>query len=333
MNLVVSHNAKVARTVLLVTSCLLLLACLATGLSNLSRMILANTLVGSVQLSFAFVFAHAAWCAYQNRHQMWHNITVMYGYGFLIILTYAMFPPGSTVIQWWYTIPLMSFLLLTRRHSIVFCALLLAIGSLILARNNMAIHGSYWHGDLGNLMFPYVIVLLIADVYQKMRHKNERELTKLAMTDTLTGAFNRKALTLYFEQHKQARSSLALVDIDHFKAINDTYGHDAGDCVLKAVTEVFKNTLSPEQVYRLGGEEFVLILNGTPSECHTQLAKIHRQVAELAIHYEQDVINVKFSAGIITIKPTGSLTQDLKQADELLYQAKENGRNQLKWAS
>ena len=152
-----------------------------------------------------------------------------------------------------------------------------------------------------------------------------------AQSDPLTGLANRRAmdeLLNVLEQTEQAYSVLAL-DIDHFKKVNDTFGHDAGDVALKQVAEILKqNSRANDLACRSGGEEFSLLLPDTTQETAGAIAeRIRQSIAEARI---PQVGKLTISIGVAS-KANAPMTaqQVLKRADEHLYRAKESGRNRV----
>jgi len=182
----------------------------------------------------------------------------------------------------------------------------------------------------------------------KMRVRNQIELkqardrlAKLATTDGLTGIANRRRFDeiLAQEHARHARTGtqlgLIMLDIDHFKAYNDTYGHVLGDDCLCAVARVLEHGLrrNTDLVARYGGEEFACILvDGPPAEGALALAEeLRKQVAALAVPHKASPIAeyVTISLGIITAccNQNTSASLLIRQADEQLYRAKNSGRN------
>jgi diguanylate cyclase (GGDEF)-like protein len=164
-------------------------------------------------------------------------------------------------------------------------------------------------------------------------------LHRLATTDYLTGLFNRRSFfetapRLFAEAAAQGRALIAaMADIDFFKRINDTYGHDAGDAVLRAVA----NTLATHcgeggVVARFGGEEFCMLLPQLPeAEAAAFFERLRAAVEGLAVTFGNATIAVTSSFGICT-KPQESLTATLSAADQALYLAKDQGRNRVEFA-
>ena len=155
------------------------------------------------------------------------------------------------------------------------------------------------------------------------------QLKQDAATDPLTGAFNRRSLQLLLEQleQKQIPFSVLAVDIDHFKKVNDTFGHAAGDKALIELTRMMCQ-ISREQdvVARTGGEEFLLILPNTSSDT-AQIIAERLRTSVAAMHLET-IGSIQVSIGIATLSASNSSSDEvLNQADEALYQAKNLGRN------
>jgi diguanylate cyclase (GGDEF)-like protein len=162
------------------------------------------------------------------------------------------------------------------------------------------------------------------------------EMERLAKTDGLTGLLNRRALfetaTQEFSraQRYERALSVLMLDIDHFKRINDTYGHQVGDVVIQEIAAVLKGTLrETDFIGRYGGEEFAVILPETSLEQAFEVAeRIRCQISDRLIVNDSTNLQVTVSLGIATLKAgMGTIDEMLKQADQALYQAKFNGRN------
>ncbi|NQY25877.1 MAG: diguanylate cyclase [Piscirickettsiaceae bacterium] len=158
---------------------------------------------------------------------------------------------------------------------------------------------------------------------------------KSALKDTLTGIWNRQALNEIMEkeydrwQRYQRPLSIVIWDIDFFKRVNDSYGHDAGDKVLKTIARIFQQaTRDADFIARFGGEEFVGVFPETRLEDALALAnKIREKIATSKFHYEQKPVPITASAGLATFRPGDSIEDVFKRADKALYQAKGTGRN------
>ncbi|MUH72828.1 sensor domain-containing diguanylate cyclase [Psychrosphaera haliotis] len=164
-------------------------------------------------------------------------------------------------------------------------------------------------------------------------------LEKLAKTDTLTEALNRRGLNsdgckAIESAYESGRSFIvAMMDIDHFKTINDTFGHDVGDVVLKHLTDLLKENLRARDIVaRIGGEEFVIILEGDPPPILIKKVEFLRQIIEDSAFSVSSDIEFKLTCSFGIAQSdftTRTINELLKQADIALYKSKSNGRNQV----
>lgn len=194
---------------------------------------------------------------------------------------------------------------------------------------------------MGTLTLAFIGLSFAFGVQLKRRMRAESELAMLARTDALTGLNNRRRLDEILDQEwlrakrKQSAFSLLFVDIDWFKAYNDTYGHPAGDSVLAIVAKcIGENIRRPmDSAARYGGEEFVVVLPDTSLEGAAFIAEnIRVAISELAIeHTGSEVGYITASIGCATWEPERDLDLSalLHAADEALYSAKTTGRNRV----
>jgi len=179
--------------------------------------------------------------------------------------------------------------------------------------------------------------LTIGKLLSELEEKN-RELQELAYYDPLTDLPNRRFFfehaNLIFEEAKRYKKPLSLLvmDIDHFKKINDTYGHDVGDVVLKTFAGVLRGIVRQSDICaRFGGEEFVVLLPNTDLEGAKVLAeRIRTAVAKNPVEHGSIVIVFTVSVGISQYrKSMQNIDELIKEADIALYRAKEGGRNRV----
>lgn len=148
----------------------------------------------------------------------------------------------------------------------------------------------------------------------------------MANQDALTNLWNRRYL---MEKANTGikRRHIAMLDIDFFKKVNDTYGHDAGDITLVTVAHIMKVCFSDSLVARFGGEEFLIYSELPLSDFVIRLNKMRERLGNVSIPYHDQEITITISAGVSGIE--GTLEEQIKDADEKLYQAKNSGRNKV----
>ena len=177
---------------------------------------------------------------------------------------------------------------------------------------------------------------ILKDVTEKVT--NERKLEAMTLSDELTGLGNRRMLLRDYQDYvlpyvKDGKLAyLAMIDLDNFKEANDRYGHTFGDDVLINISEIFKEFMSNDiRIYRVGGDEFALTaLNISKNDCLKLLRKIKNKVS--TYNYGKKV-RIGFSAGLTEVNITDSkrrLSDYYERADELLYVAKEEGKDRIK---
>ncbi len=182
-------------------------------------------------------------------------------------------------------------------------------------------------------------VLVLAGIWLWVTHNKEMtdELKQLAVTDSLTGAYNRRQFreTIWHELNRAVRYEEALTlvafDIDHFKAVNDTFGHSMGDEVLKKIAEIVRDNIRTTDIFaRTGGEEFALISPSTDPASASEIAERLRET--INSHSFESVGTVTVSFGVAGFKEGDNINAFIDRADEALYKAKELGRNRVEIA-
>ncbi|MFT9496711.1 GGDEF domain-containing protein [Anaerosolibacter sp.] len=179
----------------------------------------------------------------------------------------------------------------------------------------------------------------MAYMYNELEQKNQ-QLSEMANRDYLTNMYNHKCFYTHFNDivessHiQQTPFSLALFDIDNFKRINDTYGHLAGDTILKQASSLILESIRKSDVAaRYGGEEFAIIFPNTPlDEARIICERIRNVIASHPFHFDNDVIQVTISGGVSHGRYCQAPCQQhsfIASVDQLLYKAKSSGKNQI----
>jgi diguanylate cyclase (GGDEF)-like protein len=227
-------------------------------------------------------------------------------------------------------------------------------------------NGSNWHGingktrhhtrfelelegeELGNLEFgrqhPFekrerqaIHAMLPALLYPLRNARLYRTAREAAFKDPLTGVNNRAGMADALEREialakRYGRSfSIAMLDIDHFKAINDRHGHDTGDKALQRVATIMAECLrGTDMIYRYGGEEFLILMDHTDEEGARQVAERIREAVERSVcDCSGKNLRLSVSLGVAALREGDTQKSLLKRADKALYKAKENGRNRV----
>ncbi|MFV0517297.1 MAG: diguanylate cyclase [Aminipila sp.] len=179
-------------------------------------------------------------------------------------------------------------------------------------------------------------ILIIIRTQKKYQKKIDTYIKTETETDVLTGALNRKMALVEFDNLLEATTNiktstlLLMMDIDNFKKINDTYGHDVGDLVLKKVVEAITSAVRGEdKLFRWGGEEFILVCNDKEQANHINIAeKILCSVNSLIFEYEGNTFNVSVSIGGTHLHlEDREYNEAVKRADQALYYSKRIGKN------
>ncbi len=191
------------------------------------------------------------------------------------------------------------------------------------------------------IFVPAIITPIFSSIFLRMLFQfvsTESQLRELNRRDSLTGVYNR-AYFIELAERELVRTlrygetfSIAIIDIDDFKRVNDTYGHLAGDRALQVISEVsLHNLRQTDTIARFGGDEFVVLFPYAGSQhVHESVDRIRRILANTPIPFADHDIHISVSAGTATYNHSHTdLDSILQQADNALYQAKNSGKNQV----
>lgn len=196
-----------------------------------------------------------------------------------------------------------------------------------------------------NTVFIFAAITAILGTFTEDSQEMEKKLVvyneklhRLASIDPLTGLLNRRSMKEYLQKKEQecrigriSNLSLAIGDIDFFKKINDTYGHECGDLVLKRLSELFLETMGEQgEISRWGGEEFLFVFdNINGDEALIILDEIQKKLSKLEIPYGEETVRVTMTFGLSEYDFQGGMELSINDADTKLYRGKESGRNRI----
>ena len=245
----------------------------------------------------------------------------------IVSMIAALLEPHYPALAWTYPVLILFYFIMPQRTAnILAAALVLSVSGVAWLVLEPALTARLFATLLLTALLVNVFVGIIADLYRKLLAQ--------ATTDPLTRAFNRRHMDEVLAEAVERRArgeaapSLVLIDIDHFKEVNDRFGHAAGDAVLCAVAAtVHARSRKVDRLFRSGGEEFVLYLPGTPLEGAATVAEdVRRAVAAEKL---PDGEGLTVSAGVSELQPEETVDSWLLRADAALYEAKRAGRDRV----
>ncbi|MBB1270474.1 GGDEF domain-containing protein [Shewanella sp. SR44-3] len=268
-----------------------------------------------------------------RRGELTRKLIMVYLTCLSVLVLYASYSASltSTVHLWAFVLPMMYYFLLGERSAWLFC------GALFISQCiNIYLKTQAWFSPpVVNFAMCYVLIWYISHIYDTARNRSEAALAKLALKDALTGVNNRLALKRAFELESKPlvgsqdpSLSVILIDVDFFKKVNDMHGHETGDNVLIEIAKLLSSKVGSDKVFRIGGEEFCILLPGKNlAQASLTAEKLRHSVQEQQFVFKGNTIEVTISLGVAECTFEMLLTQVLNQADEALYRAKAQGRN------
>ncbi|AQZ94547.1 GGDEF domain-containing protein [Halopseudomonas phragmitis] len=305
------------------------------GLSNTAH---GARLLGALELFYAGFALLMLWIAERTRYLRAWLLAFLIPFFMIMILAMTLPSSSRTIFAWIQAVPIISYMLLGLKAGFWMTLGFVPLGVLAFKYRLLMEGEPRVFIALTNLAVSSLAIAILAHVYERSRTENEKRLSEQARTDPLTGLANRFKLREVFERetaHAMRNGSplsLIMLDIDHFKRINDTFGHDIGDqalCHLAALLAEPRREV--DLPCRLGGEEFAILLPGASLVAATELAdKLREQLQDRPLPLADQDLGFSFSAGVATLGDDGDdLDALLQSADWRMYQAKHQGRNQV----
>ncbi|MCL1067556.1 GGDEF domain-containing protein [Shewanella olleyana] len=246
----------------------------------------------------------------------------------LILLGIYLVPVQNVLFVWIFFFPTVAYLLGGKRLGACLTFLTLLLLLTVLYIKLIGNHTIDIVNVMVNVISCYLSIWCISHYFELSRSMANDSLEKLAMTDVLTGINNRLAFTKTFTKYQS--QYLLMVDLDNFKCINDKYGHDSGDRVLKLIAHSLSTEVGAKNIFRLGGEEFCIWFAAKDTN-HAQAYanQLREQIADLDFQVNSEQVRLSFSGGLVKHIPGSTQSGLLSQADNLLYKAKDAGKNKI----
>lgn len=314
-----------------------------TGVMGVAASLNSGALIAIVLFVASFTFFLARYCLASFRNIDASASIILYS--LYLLMFYLVYSGGvdNTGPLWIFLVAPVSLFLKGLRNGLInLFAFLLITCTLLFYPGNELLSTHFTHSFKLRLILSFLTTTFLSACYEYSRQQSYQyvkdlslEYEKLSKYDPLTGVSNRRDATNKLE-HEQRRIaldnkklSIILCDVDHFKQVNDEFGHDVGDQVLIQLAELFSSSMRQRDlVARWGGEEFLIMLPDTDTEgAHLVAEKIHDSLAKLSIDIDGAKPEVTISMGVAEVNADDDIKQAISLADKYLYEAKRRGRN------
>ncbi|WP_394189915.1 GGDEF domain-containing protein [Pseudoalteromonas atlantica] len=266
-----------------------------------------------------------------KKVRLWQSLSICLFLALLVVFGSYLAAMKNALFVWMLVLPIAYYLLMgVRWGASLSCLTIVLEGIVLFSKPDLFPFAAL---NLGlNLSLGYLLIWVLAHVFESSRENSYKQLQNLALLDPLTGTGNRLAMNHIFETELVNKLGLytLVMDLDFFKRVNDVYGHAVGDKVLVAVTQILRDALPDAHVFRIGGEEFAIFIY----DCSFDEAKCSAQMIRSSIEahpflIDDQTIALTVSVGVAQYKSGETLKYTIKAADDRLYEAKRNGRNQV----
>jgi len=261
-------------------------------------------------------------------------------YFFLLLMLYLVYSGGieNTGPLWIYCLPAIALYLHGFKKGLLELGIFILLVILILFYpNDILLRADYSYALKIRMVLSFLLVTALSSVYGYSREKTSKKMLKMQndlefflRRDELTGLYNRRGYSDNLHMIHDTQGVILMCDLDHFKNINDTYGHVVGDFVIKEVAKRINYTLRKEDLaVRWGGEEFFIFLAKiTTQDAYKVSEKLRSTIENFTMNYSKDIaISITMSIGIAEVNKNFSLEDSIRNADDAMYLSKAKGRN------
>jgi len=298
-----------------------------------------NSLLGIILLSgTTLFFLNILYLKFTNNYTVSAYIVLYFLFVLMLVLTYTG-GVSHTGPLWSFVLPpVVLFIHGLKRGVTELTIFLILILGILFIKDGVFYESLYEYTFKVRFIIIFIVVVFLSSLYQytreiSMKHmqKMQKDLEFFLRRDPLTGLYNRRGYDYNISNiEKASYGAILMCDIDHFKKVNDSYGHDAGDYVLQAIAEMIRENIRVEDLsVRWGGEEFFIFLSEvTLSEAYIISEKLRKKIEHTSIPYNNQLIDVTMSIGISVVEKNIPLNEAIKNADSAMYLSKTRGRNQ-----
>lgn len=274
----------------------------------------------------------------KTRNYLFSANVILYPlYSLILLLVYSGGINGTGHV-WVYCIPPVSLFLHGLKRGLLEVLVFLIALVLILYLPNAPFERYDYHPDLkSRIVYSFVLIAFLSVIYEYISSRFNHSLSELskqlelaATTDPLTNLLNRRGVMQHFSERDWHSPAMLLLDIDHFKRINDQYGHDHGDAYLRLFAKTIETHLADYHclISRWGGEEFVVILESEVEKMRVAEG-LREEVSKLTMPIANDEVCTTVSIGVTVLKVGETISRAFNRSDNALYEAKLAGRNQV----
>jgi diguanylate cyclase (GGDEF)-like protein len=295
-------------------------------------------LLATIELTLGVYFAALLHFVRRRPYSTWLALSFLAPLLAVVLIAMAHVDTPPNVFIWVFLMPVLSYSLLGRRMGLVVTLVGTLLALLAYLFKYADVPEQLHVLALSDSLICLFSIWVAMHMYERNRERTTGELQRLATTDVLTGLHNRRQLEMVFTHlaaaaDRQAHAvAVVVIDLDHFKQINDRWGHHAGDAVLVHVARLLRDRLrESDWAFRIGGEEFCLFLPIANADgAMTATEALRRHIAEHPCDVAGQIIPLSASIGV-SVYPANRRTFDqlLSLADERMYHAKQQGRNRV----
>jgi len=312
----------------------------------LNLVILDQATIATMEAFFGLLILYFFYSAHQEKIKQWHRYVLIISLTVNILYVFYSADLRAGSIYWLLLLPSAYCLLAGSKLGLVYTILLsFPVIALLFIKSDGETYIPY--RSVLNFSLAYFLSYAICYLYETQHTNSSQILHKMAFQDPLTGAKNRHALKLFFDdfnketmtsfqekyEQEEKETRLLIIDIDHFKSVNDEFGHDVGDSVLTEIAELLQYFTDSPHVYRIGGEEFLIVQTGTSNQTYQFAESIRKRIENNIFRTHKNNIKITVSIGIAELKKGQTFREFLRIVDKNLYSAKNEGRNLVHYSS